>query len=517
MVDAGTVQGGGARRRLLAAALLVVAVVGGRARDGHAVPVSLANRVVLSPDVVTLANPTSPGGGGQATSFTLAVRAHDVSGRPIEPSEARPLVVELQGARDGVITPRRVRLTSGSTVTFQYDGSYFADPLTLVAWLDVPPRNEDDEGDDDDADGGDASAGRAIGRARVVGQNAVACSRGSGSHTLRVLCTDGGSVEECALNAIRHGLRVHAAVGWNDAGDRLTPFTVDTGSIGTIVPRSHLGPDAIGPGPPGRVYYDSSGRIFSGHYYLAPVSFAVEGGGIVKTPPMLVLAIDEQTCAESHPSCRPDPDPQLHYLGVGFARGAGAADGFVSPADNAFLRLAEAGGDVSPGYVLTGRGITIGIPSTDGYTLQPLAPSTTAPGDWSTAPGCFAFPDLPEPNQFCGNFLLDVGLLEMFLDLAPSRRPEGSAEEVRCRGGRDGSRCTYVPEGTRVQIVAGTPDAPAMSYEFALRREPVGPEPTYAQWIDREAVFVNVGRRPLFRFHYMVDARCGNVGFARVD
>jgi len=495
------------------AALVGLAVIAGRARDGHAVPVSLANRVVFSPDVVTLANPTSPGGAGQATSFTLDVRAHDASGRPVEPSEVRPLVVELQGAPDGVITPRRVRLTSGSSVTFQYAGGYFPDPLTMVAWLDAPALDSDA---DDDA-GGAASAGRAIGRARVVGQNAVRCARGPGSHALRVLCEDGGSVEQCALQAIRHGLRVHAAVGWNDAAGKLTPFTVDTGSIGTIVPRSHLGPDAIGPGAPGRVYYDSSGRIFSGHYYLAPVSFAVEGGGIVKTPPMLVLAIDEQTCSESHPSCRPDPDPQLHYLGVGFARGSGAADGFLSPADNAFLRLAEAGGDVSPGYVLTGRGITIGIPSTDGYALQPLAPSAVAPGDWSTAPGCFAFPDLPEPNQFCGNFLLDVGLLEMFLDLPPSQRPEGSAEEVRCRGGREGSRCTYVPEGTRVQIVAGTPDAPAMAYEFTARRDPVGPEPTYAQWIDRASVFVNVGRRPLFRFHYMLDQRCGNVGFARVD
>lgn len=504
-----------ARALLLAAATLL-----GAADPSRGEPASLANRVTFSPSRIVLDNPASPGATRAPASFTVDVRAHDAAGNPIEPSETRPLMIEVQGGAEGTITPRRVRLTAGSAVTFQYDGSYFADPLTLVAWLgDGGPASASDGAPSDHDDAGDAaSAGTPLGRAPVLQANAVACTRGTGRYTLRVLCDDDGdSVEQCALNAIRHGLRVRAAVGWDDATGHLVPFAVDTGSIGTVVPKKHLGKDAIGPGAPGRVYYDSSGRIYSGHYYLAPVSFELEDGRIVKTAPMLVLGIDRLSCVEGHPRCRPDDDPDLHYLGVGFARPGSSADGFASPTDNAFLRLAEAsGGDVTPGYVLTGRVITIGVPS-DGYALQALAPSTTTPGDWSPPRGCFAFPDLPGSNPFCGNFLLDVGLPEMFLDLPSNQRPAGSAETVRCRGGSEDSRCAYIPDGVRVRVLAGSPDAPDMSYEFTTGGDPRGPAPLYAQWIDRTQTFINVGRRPLFRFHYLFDARCGNVGFLRVD
>ena len=68
-----------------------------------------------------------------------------------------------------------------------------------------------------------------------------------------------------------------------------------------------------------------------------------------------------------------------------------------------------------------------------------------------------------------------------------------------------------------MRVVVGASEAPALAYDFTVRREPVGPAPTYAKWIDRPQVFINVGRRPLFRFHYMFDATCGNVGFAKVD
>jgi hypothetical protein len=162
---------------------------------------------------------------------------------------------------------------------------------------------------------------------------------------------------------------------------------------------------------------------------------------------------------------------------------------------------------------LTGRAITIGVPPLDGWSLARLAPSTTAPGDFDPARACYSFPELPEPNRFCGNFLLDVGLAEMFLDLPRAERPAGSEDVRRC-GDRE---CAYVPDGTAMRVAVGEPESPAMEYGFTLRREPRGPEPTSAMWIDRTPVFVNVGRRPLFRFHYLFDATCGHVGFARVE
>lgn len=457
-----------------------------------------ANAIVFSPDGRELDNARAPGGTRAPTSFVLDVTAYDEQGARILPSAERPIRIEVAGGARGAITPREVRLTSGSSVTFTYDGSPFASAITVTAWSDQP-----------------AGRRKALGRTQLLPANPVDCARGSSQHTLRVLCADGGSEERCALDAIRRGLQVRAAVGYDDARDHLQAFGVDTGSIGTVVPVERLGPDAIGPGAPGSVYYDSSGRIFSGSYYLASVAFETEDGRIVRTPRMLVLGIDAETCAPGHPDCRGSDDPGLHYLGVGFARGAASEHKLVSPADNAFLRLADASdGDMSAGYVLTGRAVTIGIASTDGYALTPLAPSTTAPGDWSPARGCYSFPDLPEPNRFCGNFLLDVGLAEMFLDLPRAERPPGSESLQRCGPGRE---CAYVPDGTAMQVTVGSDEAPALRYGFTLRREPSGPEPTRAMWIDRAQVFINVGRRPLFRFHYLFDAACGNVGFARVD
>lgn len=434
----------------------------------------------------------------QPSSVALEVTAFDAQGERIVPSAAHPIQIEITGGRRDAITPRAVTLTSDAPVALAYDGGPLASPITVTAWT----------------DDGSSGARRSLGRTELLPRERAACHHGTTRHTLRVLCEDGGTVEQCALDAIRRGLKVRAAVGWSDARDHLQPFGVDTGSIGTVVPVDRLGPDAIGPGAPGSVYYDSSGRIFSGSYYLASVAFETEDGSIVRTPRMLVLGIDRASCAPGHPDCRPSDAPELHYLGVGFARGSAEAHELMSPADNAFLRVADmAGGDMSPGYVLTGRGITLGIPPLDGYALAALEPSSTTPGDWSPARGCFAFPGLPAPNRFCGNFLLDVGIAEMFLDLPADQRPPGSSAARPCGA----HECFDVPEGTAMRVTVGPDDAPALAYDFTLRRDPVGPAPTYARWIDRPQVFMNVGRRPLFRFHYLFDASCGNVGFERVD
>lgn len=487
-----------ARRRALARAVAVVGAtvslsIGCAVAAFAASPTS---EVVFLPGSIRLDNPSSPGSARKPTPLTLDVVAHDDQGQRIVPSEDNPLRIEVSGTPRGAITPATARITSGSSVTFTYDGSYLASPITLTAWI-------------------DQGAGRkSLGRMQLLPANPVGCSYGPGSYALRVLCEDGGTVEQCGLDAIRRGLKVRAAVGHDDPRGSFQPFGVDTGSIGTVVPVSKLGPDAIGPGAPGSVYYDSSGRIFSGNYYLASVAFETEDGRIVQTPRMMVLGISSASCAPDHPTCRDSDDPDLHYLGVGFARGSAAEHKLTSPVDNAFLRLADSGdGSISPGYVLTGRAVTIGISSTAGYALVPLTPSATAPGDWSPARACYSFPELPEPNRFCGNFLLDVGLAEMFLDLPRAARPPGSEATRRC-GERE---CAYVPEGTAMRVVVGASEAPAMAYDFTLQREPRGPEPTYALWIDRAPTFVNVGRRPLFRFHYLFDAACGNVGFASVD
>jgi hypothetical protein len=71
-------------------------------------------------------------------------------------------------------------------------------------------------------------------------------------------------------------IQVNAVVGVDNP--QLTDFanfTIDTGSLGVIVPKDELvlGPNVHGPGAAGQKTYDSSGFSFSGNYYLAPVSY----------------------------------------------------------------------------------------------------------------------------------------------------------------------------------------------------------------------------------------------------
>src|SRR5260221_627975 len=80
--------------------------------------------------VIRLDNPTSQGGSTPATSVVLDVVAYDANGQRITPSEDNPLTVEVYGAPEGTITPVTSLLTSGTSLTLHYDGSYFADPIT---------------------------------------------------------------------------------------------------------------------------------------------------------------------------------------------------------------------------------------------------------------------------------------------------------------------------------------------------------------------------------------------------
>ncbi len=79
-----------------------------------------------------------------------------------------------------------------------------------------------------------------------------------------------------------------------------------------------------------------------------------------------MLAVDAGFCAPGYPNCTP-PGTNIHYLGVGFDRNnTTAGDAFDSPADNAFLEIADAenGTDISPGYVLCTDNAKIGIVDT---------------------------------------------------------------------------------------------------------------------------------------------------------
>jgi hypothetical protein len=416
---------------------------------------------------------------------------YDAFGEPIKITKDNPVTFNVYGAPSGVITPTSANVTSGNIITLAYNGQFFPNPITVEAYTT-----------------NDGVGGHAIGVTQILARNKIACAYGTQGFTIPIDC--GGEADPaCSNDNIANGLRVIGAIGYNSpTAPELKDFTIDTGSLGAIVPVTDLGPNAIGPGGPGVKFYDSSGNTFAGSYYLAPVSLQASDGSIVQTNPILVLAVDSGFCAPGYPNCTP-PGTDIHYLGVGFDRNnTTAGDAFDSPADNAFLQVTDAnnGTDISPGYILSGDDATIGITGTSGFNLVGLTPNQSVPGDWKTAPGCYQFPTLPRPNQFCGSLLLDVGIDSMFLDLVTARRPAGAV---------DTTDSTTLPTGLNVSILAGAPKNPGLSYSFTYA--PSSPAtsvaPTKVTWINSSKIFVNTGRDVLFGNDYMFDGRCGNVGF----
>ncbi|MGC2112598.1 MAG: hypothetical protein WA655_23970 [Candidatus Korobacteraceae bacterium] len=451
-----------------------------------------ANLIVFSPGAISLNNPVTPTAPAPPAIITVNITAYDAQGNVLLPSAGNPLHLQVYGAPADVISPTEVTLTSSSNgtstnVQFTYSGAFFPNNMELAAWM------------------ADPSAGESLGTTLFVQQNRPACSFGSSSFDVDM------------LSSVPKAISVKAIVG-PDTPDpsKSQTFTIDTGSLGVIVPKPDLimGSQVHGPGAQGQKFYNSSGFIFSGNYYLAPVSVELSDHTFVQTNPILVLVVDKVSCDPSFTHCHSSGGtPTLHYLGVGFDRNkTGPGDLFDSPADNAFLQLTDAlsGTDINQGYILSKQGVTLGITAADasGFNGILLQPNSSVPGDWNPIPGCYTFTKLPGHPQFCGNLLLDVGIDQMYLDLLSDQRPDKSYDSH-----------DRVPDGTEMNILAGTTSDAPMSYEFKAvqpPKQPVGPAPKFAQWHNSSTIFVNTGRRPLLEFNYLYSGQCGQVGFQHV-
>ena len=430
---------------------------------------------MFTPGVMSLNN---------AGQVTLQMTIFDSTGKIVMPTQSNPLNVNVYGAPSGVITPTQVTVTSGNSVTFTYNGGTFPNNMEIAAWRNDP-----------------SSGGASLGTTLFVHANQPACNYGTQSYALNMTST------------VPNEIKVEAVVGANNPQPSdFKKFAIDTGSLGVVVTRSSMvmNSNVHGPGAPGQKFYDSSGFVFTGNYYLAPVSLQLTDGTYVQTNPILVLAIDGVYCHAGYDKCNPDVPPDLYYLGVGFDRNnTTTGDLFDSPSENAFLELTDAnnGTDINGGYILSTNGVTVGITgdNSSGFNTVALTANSDVPGDWNAVPGCYGFPNLPGAPQFCGSLLLDVGISEMFIDAARDQWPAGSYDSNN-----------KVPDGVEMSIQAGSSNQWPMSYTFSAVQppeQPNGPAPTYAEWIDDSNNFVNTGRRPLLAFDYLYSGSCGLAGF----
>ena len=455
--------------------------------------------ISFSPATLQLNNPLSntPTASQQ---LTLTMSAVNSLGQALLPSANNPIHIELYGAPNGVISPTTI-LAESATVTFSYSGKSFPNNITINAWINDSTNH-----------------GAAIGVTQALMQNTPpTCSYGPKNYQVPLVGT------------LPNSLQIMAAVGYAEstAPANLKSYTLDTGSLGVIVPINELvtNRNVIGPGAPGFKYYDSSGNTYSGNYYLASVSIKLKDGAIVQTQPILVLGINKAYCTgPASASCYSNPPaPDLHYMGVGFNRnGSTAGDLFNSPTANAFLHLTnlQNGSNITPGYYLTpsvesttGAGLVLGVSDPTGYTMINLTANPAVPGDFNPQPGCFSFPNAATPNKFCGTALLDIGIAEMFIDLPQNQRPAGTYNNNN----------NLVPLGVKMAVEMGSDTPLAMAYSYTVESPPAegSAAPTYVEWINsattNSQTFVNTGRRPLYNYNYLYNGQCGQVGFQHLE
>lgn len=289
-------------------------------------------------------------------------------------------------------------------------------------------------------------------------------------------------------------------------GARPRWFGMDTGSTGIVVSAEHFipGPRDVSQGP-GRLVYNSSGRVLSGEHWMTDVVIRRDEHTPVATARVQVLRVSQITCLEHARDCRPESEPRnVGFMGIGFDRGAAQATADNTSPKNPFVSLVSlASGrpvnSVRPGYVITRTGVHLGMTPalTRHMAFVKLTPKAHPPGvpDWNGAPMTVSVDGVSGQ----GTLLMDTGINYMFLS-----PPAGTRLE---RGRR-------APEGTRIDLFM--PDRlrpqPAF-YRFTVGRRGNPLHPERVEVVHDATVFVNTGRMFLEGFDYLYDAAGGYVAY----
>ncbi|MEI6446796.1 MAG: hypothetical protein WCO96_02805 [Actinomycetes bacterium] len=476
-------------------------------------------------------NPAVSGTTTSPQTVTVTFTAYDASGQPVTPSPSNPLQVAIYSQLGAISAagqpltgadPYSFTVTSGNSFSFTYNGTYLNRPPTVTAWMTLASTNQCT-----------GTANKAIGSTVLPLAN-VPTKMGSVSYLTPTVCKTGTGRTCAQANVQTNGLWLNAAVGFGKpmpgvGGSTTRPtssnfdqYQIDTGSIGAVAPVTDLGPNVVGPGAPSWKYYDSSGFEFAGFTYLAPVTLSMKG---VKPfgNPVRMLGVVTSACAPNKPCSGPPQFSNFHYMGVGIDRENNtSADPFASPGDNALLSIRSTNSNpISQGYLLSGGSIRVGLTAATGvtYTKQQLAPNPDNPGDWNAAAGCVAFPTpgSPPPTPLCGSLLMDVGIQQMYVSVAPGNLP------AAVQGGLSSTQ--------QVQITSPNSTDPALNYSFVagprvnnhLTPNPVGRAPSYVSLFTSSTdtsgqaftgdVQINTGRYVLFGSNYMFNAQKGQIGF----
>ncbi len=319
---------------------------------------------------------------------------------------------------------------------------------------------------------------------------------------------DGGvgyTIRYTPRSSVTERFHILAAMG---GGDPHT-FEIDTGSVGILVPRSALGADYQNFDPTQDIEfsYVSSGEVYKGQWVpqvsvVLGVPQSWDGTGDYPTAVIDVFAADQAF----------DPQTQTWrafdggMFGIGFAIGGPADGGSVR---NPLRHATYKGAPLAPGYILTLQGIELGPGTADppaGFSLVPL--TRPAPNkDWEQPIGRL---DLQPPAgvdwaPFTIDLpvLIDTGILDMLLWLAPAKRPPSWPT------------ATQLPNGATVSIALPAGAAqPALQYSFIIGAADQPPTaPASVNWDADTFDGINTGIHVMAGFDYLFDAAGGRIGF----
>jgi hypothetical protein len=279
-------------------------------------------------------------------------------------------------------------------------------------------------------------------------------------------------------------------------------FTIDTGSVGVVVPASEV-PNVDPHASAGELRYVSSGLTLEGVWTHATVRFMDPANKAVFAEATVeVLAVTRGFCTGGGPNSGRCTGNIPHMLGVGFGRGS--ADGMRSASANPFLNLyAMQHGEMRHGYLISRHGITFGLtsPETNGFNFVKLeaAPIRIAnksvasfSKDWTTAPGYISIGTKDYPM---GTILIDTGLTNMMI------------AEPGQQGGSELSPDAIVT----VHLLGGK-----LAYRFTSGDTANPQTPRRVSWIrESHGPFVNTGLRALACYDYLYDADSGYLALRR--
>lgn len=283
------------------------------------------------------------------------------------------------------------------------------------------------------------------------------------------------------------GLRVNFPNG--DA----RPIEMDTGSTGIVISAGAIPDFSQLSGTPGKLTYNSSGRIMIGSWVTTPVTLSGSNGQHFSTSPIPVLAVTRIACQENARDCTPEDNPRgVAMMGVGFAR-EGSEQQQSTPDTNPLLNPATPA-NVHKGYVVTRDGVHVGLNNAvtqGGFSYVKLQPNPTIPGEWQPAPVCIV---VNNDAKRCGTALIDTGVTDMFLTL-PNYPSKTLAEDASLT-------FTFTPNASYT-LAAEQNDSPLAPQKIVLNTT-------------RQTPFVNTGVNFLNGFDVLYDAENGYFGYRAV-